>query len=215
MCCCSRATISRERGPTSRRSLTTAPPAPANAALEVLGDAPARLLAVEGEARPRVEVEQHGARRPGGDGVAAVDLQPQRRGRLGAPRGRAGPDRAGTRAASDSCGRRTGTTPACRRAPRVAADPVELHEVALHVRLQHCACVMPRAARPASAACTASAVVAERDVAFLRVVDVAPLDPHRQRAGHDIDAGRRAPVGSPRRRRRLPRGARSSGHDRC
>src|SRR5256884_7457094 len=49
---------------------------------EVVGDARRRLLAIEREARPGVEIEEHDRAGRRDDGVATIDLEAQRGGRL-------------------------------------------------------------------------------------------------------------------------------------
>src|SRR5580765_2636069 len=82
---CSRATISFDRGPTSRRLLIGSPSsrkrssgASVEAQRQVGGDGRRGLFSVEGEARPRIEVEEHEAAIRRRDGVTAIDLEPER-----------------------------------------------------------------------------------------------------------------------------------------
>src|SRR5919197_1815446 len=102
---------------------------------QVGGDARCRLVAVEREARPGVHVQQDGVARGRDDHVAAVDLEPERRGRA-AHEARQAP--LVERMASQALLLVIEPAEPRRRAVRATADAdaVKLDEIALHVRLE-------------------------------------------------------------------------------
>src|SRR5712691_5943811 len=199
MCC--------ERGPTSRRSVMVAGSAspacsvgglfqepwassrPAKEAeRQVGGDALRRLVAVEREARPGVHVQQHGRARRRDDHVPAVHLEAERH-RRAAHEAREAPlvERMAGQALV------LVVEPAEPRRPvrPAGADAIELHEVAVHVRLEDRA-GDPAGREPLERLAHRVGRGREDDVAAPGVVDVGAFHPHGPRPldapiprGHD------------------------------
>src|SRR6266581_3047527 len=169
-------------------------PSPSSGAVQeaerqVGGDALRRLVAVEREARPGVHVQQHGRARRRDDHVPAVHLEAERH-RRAAHEAREAP--LVERMAGQALVLVVEPAEPRRRVVRPAgADAVELHEVAVHVRLEDRA-GDPARREPLERLVHGVGRGREDDVAVPGVVDVGAFHPHGPRPldapvprGHD------------------------------
>src|SRR5438094_2421115 len=155
------------------------PPGSREAKRQVRRDGGGGLVAVEREARPRVDVQKHQVARRGRDRVTAVHFEAERGGGAAdEPRERA----LVHRVAGQLLVLVIEPAEPGRLAMRAAAgaDPVELDQITRDVRLQHGA-RDPAPGEPPQRSLDLTGRRREHDVAFLRVVDVAALHPDRER----------------------------------